>query len=112
MTSGNLFFKLLIQDFRKRIWCPICIFILDFLMLEVVFLLKAEDILRYQKTYQYPVSYYLSDIFFANNCISPMMIMTIVSAIVCGISGYVYLHNRAQLDYYIAPIMLQAFFIT
>lgn len=44
MTSGNLFFKLLIQDFRKRIWCPICIFILDFLMLEVVFLLKAEDI--------------------------------------------------------------------
>ena len=52
MTSGNLFFKLLIQDFRKRIWCPICIFILDFLMLEVVFLLKAEDILRYQKTYQ------------------------------------------------------------
>ena len=46
MTSGNLFFKLLIQDFRKRIWCPICIFILDFLMLEVVFLLKAEDIIR------------------------------------------------------------------
>ena len=76
MTSGNLFFKLLIQDFRKRIWCPICIFILDFLMLEVVFLLKAEDILRYQKTYQYPVSYYLSDIFFANNhdnCISNRM---------------------------------------
>ena len=100
MTSGNLFFKLLMQDFRKRIWCPICIFILDFLMLEVVFLLKAEDILRYQKTYQYPVSYYLSDIFFANNCISPMMIMTIVSAIVCGISGYVYLHNCAQLDFY------------
>ena len=29
-----------------------------------------------------------------------MMIMTIVSAIVCGISGYVYLHNRAQLDFY------------
>ena len=42
MTSGNLFFKLLIQDFRKRIWCPICIFILDFLMLEVVFLLKLK----------------------------------------------------------------------
>ena len=100
MTSGNLFFKLLAQDFRKRIWCPLCIFILDFLMLEVVFLLKAEDILRYQKTYQYPVSYYLSDIFFANNSVSPMLIMTIISAIICGISGFVYLHNRSQLDFY------------
>lgn len=100
MTSKNLFFKLIAQDFRKRIWCPLSIFIIDFLALEVYFLLGSDSVSRYQNTYKYSVSYYLSDIFFAGNTISPIMILTILSAIICAISGYTYLHSRMQLDMY------------
>lgn len=43
MTSRNLFFKLVRQDFRKRIWCPVLIFITYFLGLEVRLLMETGD---------------------------------------------------------------------
>lgn len=100
MTSRSLFFRLLRQDFHKRIWCPLCIFILDFLVLEVYLLLCLDDVIRFKNTYPYAADYYLADIFFANNTISPMLIMTVLSAIVCGIGGFAYLHSRSRIDMY------------
>ena len=42
MISKNLFFKLIKQDFKKRIWCPILIFVICFLGLEVRMLMNME----------------------------------------------------------------------
>ena len=46
MTSGNLFFKLVRQDCRRRMWCPVLIFIAYFLGMEVHLLMELGKYLK------------------------------------------------------------------
>lgn len=100
MTSRNLFFRLLVQDFRKRIWCPICIFILEFLAMEVTFLMKIDEMIKSPEEYSYSIGEYVSNVFFTPDNNYFMLMIMILSAIVCGISGFSYLHSKKQLDVY------------
>lgn len=99
MTSKNLFFKLIKQDFKKRIWCPILVFIAYFLFLEVILMMKMEAIQKYPKLYLYDISTYVRDYFFGSQSV-------IITAAVCitaflnAISGYAYLHSKVQIDTY------------
>ncbi|MDE5699592.1 MAG: hypothetical protein K2I96_19650 [Lachnospiraceae bacterium] len=104
MTSKNLFFKMVRQDFKKRIWCPILIFIAYFLSLEVRLLMVTEQYLKYPGKYCYDIGFYdvvtfVRDHFFGRDA-SMMSIVTCAAAFLCGISGYTYLHSRTQLDTY------------
>lgn len=104
MTSKNLFFKLIRQDFRKRIWCPILIFVAYFLSLEVRLLMETERYLKYPGEYYYDVGVYdavtfVREYFFGRDA-AMMSIVTCAAAFLCGISGYAYLHSRIQLDMY------------
>lgn len=100
MTSKNLFFKLIKQDFKKRIWCPILIFIGYFLLLEVNMLMSIENIQKYPKSYRYDVSTYVRDYFFGfGNGISGSIVICL-TAFLCAISGFAYLHSKVQLDTY------------
>lgn len=99
MTSKNLFFKLIKQDFKKRIWCPILIFIVYFLLLEVNMLMKIEEIQKYPKIYGYDAITYLKDYFFGTST-SDVAVAVVLTAFLCAISGFAYLHSKIQLDTY------------
>ncbi len=104
MTSRNLFFKLVRQDFRKRIWCPVLIFITYFLGLEVRLLMETEKFLVDGGECIYggvscDIVVYVSHLFFGREAWM-IAVVTCGVAFLCGISGYAYLHSRTQLDTY------------
>lgn len=97
MISKNLFFKLVGQDFKKRIWCSILIFIAFFLVLEVSLMMSVENIQRYPKSYRYDIYTYVKDYFFGMRP-SPVVAAVCITAFITAISGYAYLHSKAQID--------------
>ena len=104
MTSRNLFFKLVRQDFRKRIWCPVLIFITYFLGMEVRLLMETEKFLVDGGECIYggvscDIVVYVSHLFFGREAWM-IAVVTCGVAFLCGISGYAYLHSRTQLDTY------------
>jgi len=99
MTSKNLFFKLMKQDFQKRIWCPIVIFIGYFLALEVRMLMMFEN-LQGKADYQaVDLGEYVELRFFGTN-IWGFAVLACFAALPCAISGFAYLHSKTQLDLY------------
>lgn len=115
MTSKNLFFKLVRQDFRRRIWCPILIFITYFLVLEVRLLMETEKYLKVSDrslydTNSYDIVTYVKLFFFGREA-WVVSIVTCAAALLCGISGYAYLHSKTQIDmYHSLPISRTQFF--
>lgn len=104
MTSKNLFFKLVRQDFRRRIWCPVLIFIAYFLGMEVRLLMETEKYLKDTDRYFtdenfYDIITYVKLFFFGREAWL-VSIVTCAVALLCGISGYAYLHSRTQIDMY------------
>lgn len=97
MTSGNLFFKLVRQDCRRRMWCPVLIFIAYFLGMEVHLLMELGKYLKEEQFQR--AALYVTDYFFGCEA-SLISIVTCGAAFLCGISGYAYLHAKTQLDMY------------
>ena len=100
MTSRNLFFKLIKQEWKQKIWCPILIMIAFFLAIEVQLLMVLQDMTRWPNSYDYTKAH-----FFANHFLSPdnnigVTIMTCVTAVVCGMTVFSYVHVRQKLDTY------------
>lgn len=110
MISRNLFIKLIKQDIKKRIWCPILIFVMCFLALEVRMLMELEEIVRYPHLYSYGIIVYIREYFFGQNAVN-MSIIACIAAFLCGLSGYAYLHSKVQLDlYHSLPVSRSQFF--
>lgn len=99
MISKKLFFKLIKQDLKKRIWCPLILSIVYFLVLEVNMLRVIENITAFPNRYTYTISTYINDYFFGTY-IAAIAIVVCFTAFVCAISGFSYLHSKVQLDIY------------
>lgn len=99
MISKNLFFKLVRQDFRKRIWCPILIFITYFLCMEVYLLSCLEELTRNPGAFSYDAAAFVKNNFFGTNA-DEMAAVACFAAFMCGISGFAYLYSKVQLDVY------------
>lgn len=111
MTSKNLFFKLIWQDFKKRIWCPILIFLAYFLAMELRLLNYLDHMERYPSNYEYTMKHFLANEFFAPSQNYMVTYLTIVVGVVCALSGYAYLHSRKQLDtYHSMPVKREILF--
>lgn len=100
MTSRKLFFRLIWQDFKKRIWCPILIFVVYLLSMEVPLLNQFDRMKRYPTDYTYNTKHYLANDFFSPDANVMILYMTGIIAAVCAFGGYAYLHSRKQLDTY------------
>jgi hypothetical protein len=99
MTSRRLFFKLIKQDFTKRIWCPIIVFIVFFLTQEVQLMMMIENITQNPRYYGYDASSYFNLMFLrASNEYD--LVAIILVAMLCAVSGFSYLHSRTQIDTY------------
>lgn len=112
MTSRRLFFKLIGQDFKKRIWCPIIIFIAFFLSLEVQLMVMIENITTNPRNYDYDVATYFNRFFLgASNSFDLVMILGV--AALCAVSGYSFIHSRTQIDmYHSMPVSRFTIFIS
>lgn len=113
MTSKNLFFKLIWQDFKKRIWCPIIIFLVYFLGMELRLFHYLDRIEKYPSNYDYTIKDYLANEFFAPSQNYTITCLAIVIGVVCGLSGYAYLHSKKQLDtYHSMPVKREVLFLS
>ena len=113
MTSKNLFFKLIWQDFKKRIWCPIIIFLVYFVATEIPLLKMLDWIKQYPNESLYGLKHYFANDFLSpnENCI--LLYLTVVVAAICAFCGYAYLHSRKQLDtYHSMPVKREVLFFT
>jgi len=99
MTSRNLFFKLIRQDYKKRIWCPLLLFVAFFLFMEVKMLMKLENIEKFPKRFPYDISTYVCDYFFGRE-LAWLAIAVCAAAFLCALSGFAYMHVKCQIDLY------------
>lgn len=110
MTSKNLFFKLVKQDFQKRIWCPLILFISSFLVLEVPLIMEISDIENNPQRYWYDIPTFVNDYFFGTHA-SGMAVFVCAAAFLCAFSGFAYMHSKVQVDlYHSLPVSRTQFF--
>lgn len=104
MTSRNLLCRLMREDVKRRLWA-IAISVIAFLFALPVYIatsleqatkmLKAGDWIGDKKEY---LSYTATQCLGLNN--TPLQLLTIILAIVCGISGFYYLQSKKKVDFY------------
>lgn len=99
MTSKSLFFKIVKQDVKKGIWCPIIMFLGYFLMLEVRMLLYIETLEQRGGSNQYykSIGEYLAKGFFGSDT-NIIVAISCFSALLCAMSSFAYLRSKSQLD--------------
>ncbi len=114
MTSKNLFFKLMKEDIKRRVWAIGLAFLSFFLWMPVA---GAMEVSNLQKRYQNwvlnalptdsmtPEMRYLDNLTEAAKdlvgVLNPMNITSIcVASIVLALTGFLYLHSKKQMDFY------------
>lgn len=108
MTSKNLFFKRMKQDFEQRIWLPVIFFILGFLTMEMPLISTLHN-WKGRLDYLSRAREYLLDNFFAPNV--AFIAIAVCVAVVSAISGFAYIHSAKKLDlYHSLPVKRQTLF--
>ena len=120
MKSGSLYFKLLREDLKRRVWAIALVFLAFFFSLPIGLALSMEnaantdyfiyngyrnfvqdgslpDDLFQAKLLELKTKVVLSDAAFGNGLI---VFLLIVAAVVIGVSSFSYLHNRKKIDFY------------
>ncbi len=96
MISKSLFINLQKEDMKRRIWTIALFLLMFFLVLPVINALNLESINNQQT---------LSSI---NNNIIAMLgpkhsgvaVLTVMAAIICGLSSFYYVHSKKRIDFY------------
>lgn len=98
MTSRALFFNLMKEDFKKKVWIIVVAFIVFIFINPVHILMEIEG--AYQNIYLTPeniaasMQYYLSVSYFGNS------VLPAILAVVLGIAGFSYLFSKKKVDLY------------
>lgn len=120
MTSGKLYFKLLKQDIQRRLWAVSLIFLAFFFTLPVGLALNMEDASRtnYSRYNDYEPfvremgitegQYEAAVLEFKTKVVADqaqygnglIICLVIAAAVVLGVSGFSYLHNKRKVDFY------------
>lgn len=114
MTSKISFSKMTGQDFKRRIWVSAIILLGFFVILPLTGLIKLETILQQLADGILQTSSAVQRI---ENWIGPANEMTsiwvVVSAVLCGFTGFSYLHSRSKLDlYHSIPVRREKLFFS
>ena len=105
MTSRSSFFNLLKEDFRRRLWTFILASLVFFGTFPIVFTMMLQDWVTNYTNNTYlteaqileRIAMYVSDFTGLNVWLA---LVTCVGAVICGISGFAYLHSKKQMDFY------------
>ena len=105
MTSRNSFFNLLKEDFRRRLWTFILASLVFFGTFPIVFTMMLQswvanyidnDFLTKEQQLE-RIANYVSHLTGINVWLA---LVTCVGAVICGVSGFAYLHSKKQMDFY------------
>lgn len=131
MTSGSLYFKLLKEDFRRRLWAVALVFLAFFFTLPIGLALNMENAansnyyryndyepfiqdgtmtdLQYKaRLLELKTEVVLNGVGYGNGMIAFLMI---TAAVVIGVSSFAYLHNKKKVDFYHSiPVRREALF--
>lgn len=100
MTSKNLFFKLMKENLRSRIWAFALFGIGFFFFCPVAAAFLAGEIQDYP-SYEQGLLWYRETIQTWLSCENGMMVLVMTAvALVCGLSGFSYLNSRSKVDFY------------
>lgn len=105
MTSRNSFFSLLKEDFRRRLWTFILASLVFFGTFPIVFTMMLQSWVSNYKDNDFltktqmleRIANYVSDFTGLNIWLA---LVTCVGAVICGVSGFAYLHSKKQMDFY------------
>ena len=107
MTSRNSFFNLLKEDFRRRLWTVILSSLVFFATFVVAFTMVLQNLVsNYSRASLNYTSEMLVERVSSRLCqdfygVYPwFMLVAVVGAVICGMSGFAYLHSRKQMDFY------------
>lgn len=113
MTSRSLFFKLIKQEWKQKIWCPVILFISFFLALEIQLLIQLQDIEDWPKRYEYSIAHFFANRFLAPDINLFFTIASAASGIVCALGIFSYIHNRQKLDlFHCLPVKRSVLFLS
>ena len=100
MTSKNLFFKLMREDLKRRMWAGALLSLGFFFFYPVVAAFTAGEIRDYADyakglaDYENGLTRWLSF-----NCGMTVFLM-MVAALICGLSSFSYLNSKSKVDFY------------
>lgn len=100
MTSKNLFFKLMKEDLKRRLWAIALVSLGFFFFYPVVTAVLAGEIKQYVdyakglKEYTRTVTNWLSV-----EC-GMTVFMMMVTSLICGLSSFSYLNSKSKVDFY------------
>ena len=100
MTSKNLYFKLMKEDLKSRLWAMAILGLVFFFVFPVAVTMRAgmlrdtEHYAENLRRFTGEVSQWLS---FSNGLVIFMMI---TAAIICGMSSFSYLNSQRKVDFY------------
>lgn len=98
MTSKSSFFKIVKQQHKNLFWYPLIIFVYFFIILEVQFLMRVQDIERWPARFKYNKVHYFANLFLS---IDKNLCMTVsVCALGCisALLLFSYVQSRNKLD--------------
>lgn len=101
MTSRSLFFDLLREDLKRRLWSIALSLLTFFFSLPVAMMLQMENLSNLNLTtvnYAQRVLDWSMEILGTGYPLLPLI--TGVGAVVCGLSSFYYLHSKKKVDFY------------
>lgn len=100
MTSRNLFFKLMKEDLKRRLWTVALISLGYFFMFPVAAAFMAggiEEAVTYERGLAIYADELLTTVSFDNGLTAFSMT---VAALICGLSSFSYLNSKSKVDFY------------
>ena len=98
MISKSLFFKLQMEDFKRRIWTIALSVLMFFLFLPIQLSMRIED---YERFYNRSgITVFDQIVRFMGPMNDMIVVLTIGCAVICGLSGFYYLQSRKKVDLY------------
>lgn len=100
MMSKNLFFKLMKEDFKRRLWAAALIGLACFFLFPVMAALMAGNIEDYS-SYARGLQAYTRDMINIMSFHNEGMIFgMVIASLICGLSSFSYLNSRSKVDFY------------
>ncbi len=95
MTSKSLFFKLIRQDWKQRLWCFVLAMTVFFFVLPVsgAVVVSGAEWRTAEQTSEAIMSY-------VSEGSVLLLAVTLTGAVICGVSGFAFLQSRKKVDFY------------
>lgn len=97
MTSKNLFFNLMKEDLKRRLWAVALTFLTFFFALPVASALSISGSRNMEETY-YEMMYGVRSILGFNNGF--MAVIIVLLSLILGVTSFSWLHSRKKVDFY------------